>query len=80
MDLNYTDAEIAFRDEVRAFLKANLPERLVDRSKHGQSLTKADFEEWHAILNAQGWLASNWPKEFGGTAWNAIERHIFEDE
>ncbi len=80
MDLNYTDAEIAFRDEVRAFLKAKLPERLVDRSKQGQSLTKADFEEWHAILNAQGWLASNWPKEFGGTAWNAIERHIFEDE
>ena len=80
MDLNYTEAELTFRDEVRAFIKAKLPNHLVDRSKQGKSLTKEDFEEWHAILNAQGWLAPNWPKEFGGKAWNAVERHIFEDE
>jgi len=80
MDLNYTQEELAFRDEVRAFLKAKLPARLVDRSKQGDSLSKQDLEDWHAILNEQGWLAGNWPKEFGGTGWNAVERHIFEDE
>ncbi|MGH1467146.1 MAG: acyl-CoA dehydrogenase family protein [Cognatishimia sp.] len=80
MDLNYTEEELAFRDEVYGFLKANLPARLSDKVKRGQTLTKADHEEWHAILNKRGWLAGNWPREFGGAGWNAVQRHIFEDE
>ena len=80
MDLNYTDEQKAFRDEVRSFLAEKLPSRLSDKVKRGQTLTKADHEEWHAILNEKGWLAGNWPKKFGGAGWNAVERHIFEDE
>ncbi len=38
------------------------------------------MEEWHAALNARGWLAGNWPKEYGGTGWNAVQRYIFEEE
>ena len=38
------------------------------------------MERWHAILNAQGWLVPNWPKKFGGAEWNAVQRHIFEEE
>ena len=34
----------------------------------------------HAILNEQGWLAPNWPREYGGAEWNAVQRHIFEEE
>ena len=80
MDLNYTEEQRVFRDEVHSFLKANLPARLSDKVKQGQTLTKQDHEEWHAILNEQGWLAGNWPREFGGAGWNAVQRHIFEDE
>ena len=32
------------------------------------------------ILNDKGWLATHWPTEYGGTGWNAIEKHIFEEE
>jgi len=80
MDLNYTDEQKAFRDEVRAFLDAKLPKRLSDKVAGGKRLTKADYEEWHAILNAQGWLGVTWPEEHGGTGWDAVERHIFEEE
>ena len=80
MDLTFTEAEEAFRDEVRAFLKEKLPARLSDKVRRGQRLMKEDFEEWHAILHARGWLAGNWPKEFGGCGWTAVERHIFEEE
>ncbi|WP_281824820.1 acyl-CoA dehydrogenase family protein [Jannaschia rubra] len=80
MNLDYTDEQKAFRDEVRAFLDEKLPARLVEKGRAGRAFDKADHEEWHAILNERGWLAGNWPVEFGGTGWDAIQRHIFEDE
>lgn len=80
MDLNYSPEEIAFRDEVRAFLRDDLPKELSDKVRSGAELGKADIERWHAILNARGWLAQNWPKDFGGAQWNAVQRHIFEEE
>ncbi|MGR3545773.1 MAG: acyl-CoA dehydrogenase family protein, partial [Roseovarius sp.] len=80
MDLSYTDEEHAFREEVRQFLAEKLPSELSEKVRRGQELTKDDHERWHAILNEQGWLATNWPKEFGGAAWNAVQRHIFEEE
>ncbi|UWR33076.1 acyl-CoA dehydrogenase family protein [Sulfitobacter sp. W027] len=80
MDLSYTDEERAFREEVRQFLAEKLPKELSEKVRRGRELTKDDHERWHAILNDQGWLATNWPKEFGGAAWNAVQRHIFEEE
>ncbi|CAN0590001.1 unnamed protein product, partial [Ectocarpus sp. 12 AP-2014] len=69
-----------FRDEVRAFLADHLPTEISDKVKRGTELSKADMERWHAILNERGWLAPNWPKEYGGCEWNAVEKHIFEEE
>ena len=80
MDLSYSAAEIAFRDEVRAFLKAELPEDLARRTRNGGTIGKAHTERWHAILDARGWLANSWPREFGGCAWGPVKRHIFEEE
>ncbi|KIN70514.1 Acyl-CoA dehydrogenase family protein [Sulfitobacter noctilucae] len=82
MDLSYTDEEKAFRDEVRTFLDEKLPKDLADKvaGNDGDDLTKDDMERWHAILNEQGWLVPNWPKEFGGAEWNAVQRHIWEEE
>ncbi|SLN23637.1 Glutaryl-CoA dehydrogenase [Roseivivax jejudonensis] len=80
MDLAYTDDQKAFRDEVRSFLDEKLPKRLSDKVASGKRLTKADYEEWHAILHDKGWLGVTWPKEHGGTGWDAVERHIFEME
>src|SRR5690606_14249638 len=71
--------EQAFREEVRAFL-ATVPRELTDKVRNGIHLSKADHERWHAILNARGWLANHWPKEYGGTGWNAIQKFIFEHE
>ena len=80
MDLNYTDEEKAFRDEVRAFLAEKLPKEISDKIRAGRNIGKEGYEWWHATLNERGWLNFNWPKEFGGAEWNAIQRHIFEEE
>ncbi|MBC8838439.1 acyl-CoA dehydrogenase family protein, partial [Escherichia coli] len=61
MDLNFTPEEEAFRTEVQRFLQAELPERIARQVKGGLHLTRDDMREWHAILNARGWLASHWP-------------------
>ncbi len=80
MNLDYTDEQKAFQGEVRTFLAENLPERLSDAGRGNRALTKADHEEWHAILNEKGWLAGNWPKEHGGAGFDAVQRHILEME
>ncbi|QBX99353.1 pimeloyl-CoA dehydrogenase large subunit [Rhodophyticola sp. CCM32] len=80
MDLRYSPEEQAFEAEVRAFLKTDLPRDLSDKVRRQASLTKADMERWHAILNAKGWLAATWPKDHGGCDWSAVQQHIFEEE
>ncbi len=80
MDLSYSPDELAFRDEMRAFLRDELPKDIADKVRMGRELTKDDMERWHAILNARGWLAQNWPKAFGGAEWSAVQRHIYDVE
>ncbi len=43
-------------------------------------LTKDDLQRWARILGKQGWHGWGWPKQFGGPGWNAIQRHLFEEE
>ena len=80
MDLQFTTEELAFRDEVRGFLKDKLPEDLSHKVKNGLQLTKQDMERWHAILNERGWLANHWPEQHGGPGWSAVQKFIFEHE
>ena len=80
MDLNYTEEESAFQIEVRNFLAEKLPKQMSEKVRLGGDLTKAEMDEWHSILNDKGWLAQNWPKAFGGAEWDAVQRHIYEEE
>jgi alkylation response protein AidB-like acyl-CoA dehydrogenase len=80
MDLSFTPEENAFREEVRTFLRERLPLQLSERVRRGAPLSKADIEEWHAILHSRGWLANHWPEEFGGPGWSVVQRYIFEIE
>lgn len=80
MDLNFTVEEEAFRAEVKSFLKDNLPPRLADKVRTGKRLSKADQEDWHAILNRRGWFATHWPQDLGGTGWTVIQSYIFDTE
>ena len=80
MDLSFTREEEAFRTEVRDFLAAKLPDRLSDKVRDGRHLSKADMEEWHAMLNERGWLANHWPERHGGPGWSAVQKFIFENE
>jgi alkylation response protein AidB-like acyl-CoA dehydrogenase len=80
LDLNYSEADLAFRDEVRAFLEAKLPADLQRKVRKHLRLSKDDSVRWHKILAGQGWVAPGWPVEYGGPGWSPVQRHIFEEE
>jgi alkylation response protein AidB-like acyl-CoA dehydrogenase len=80
MDLNDAPEELAFRDMVRAWLREHLPEELSDRALGYDDYTREDLLRWQRILARQGWVAPSWPREWGGTDWNPVQRYIFEEE
>ncbi len=80
MDLQFTAEELAFREQIRTWVQTHLPTHISDKVKQGLQLTREDQQDWAKILGKQGWLGFNWPKEFGGPGWNAIQKHLFEEE
>jgi pimeloyl-CoA dehydrogenase large subunit len=80
MDLRLTPIELAFRDEVRSFLKNALPEDVRSALVAGQALGREQIVGWQRTLNRQGWAVPHWPVEWGGTGWTAIQEYIWQDE
>ena len=80
MDLRLSPEEIAFRDEVRAFIRNNLPDDIAARLRQGYGARKQDIVRWQRILNEKAWAAYSWPKEWGGPGWSAVQRMIFLEE
>ncbi|MEE9375982.1 MAG: acyl-CoA dehydrogenase family protein [Rhizobiaceae bacterium] len=80
MDLNYTPEEQEFQNEIRCFFNAKLPKQLSLKVKTKKRLAKEDQDQWHKILNDEGYLNAHWPVEFGGKGWNAIQRDMFDVE
>ena len=80
MDLRFTDEEQGFREAVRAFVRDHLPADIREKMLDHRHLQRSDYVRWHRILHAHGWGAPGWPKEWGGTGWNALQRLIFEIE
>jgi alkylation response protein AidB-like acyl-CoA dehydrogenase len=80
MDLDFSPEDLAFRNEVRAFVEETYPARLRDRQHSEAALTKQDYLAWHRTLADKGWIAPNWPKAFGGTDWTPTQKYIFSEE
>ncbi|MEQ8483746.1 MAG: acyl-CoA dehydrogenase family protein [Pseudomonadales bacterium] len=82
MDLRFSDADEAFREEVRAFLD----ERLTPDMREGARRTTTVFADkdlamrWQQILVEQGWAVPAWPEEYGGTSWTVTQKYIFGEE
>lgn len=82
MDLQWSAADLAFRDEVRAFLDEKLTPEL---RRAGRLMTSvyADHDasmEWQRILHERGWAAPAWPMAHGGCDWSLTQHYIFSRE
>lgn len=82
MDYTFSDDDLAFRDEVRAFIGEHFTPEL--RAKAAKSTTgyleKADHVAWQKALYKKGWVAPNWPVDHGGPGWDATRKYIFATE
>ena len=80
MDLAFTPQEQQFRQDVRAWVRAHLPQEIAHKVHNALHLSRDDMQRWAKILGAKGWLGYGWPKEFGGPGWTAVQKHLFEEE
>lgn len=71
-----------FRQTVKDFLKTALTPEL----QRAGELTTSVFSEfnaalaWQKKLHTKGWIAPDWPTEFGGPGWDIQQRYIFQEE
>jgi alkylation response protein AidB-like acyl-CoA dehydrogenase len=80
MDLNLTAEELKFRNEVRAWLTANVPK---DWDKFREEAMEKRFEylrRWQRKLFEAGWAGISWPKAYGGRGASLMEQVIFWQE
>jgi alkylation response protein AidB-like acyl-CoA dehydrogenase len=80
MDLAFTPEEEQFRTDIRTWVSANLPEKISHKVHNALRLTREDQQAWAKILGKKGWLGYGWAAEFGGPGWNAVQKHLFEEE
>jgi len=79
MEISLSDEDLAFQDEVREFLDTHLGEELrrASRLTVGTYTNMEACMRWYRILSKKGWIAPDWPVEYGGTGWTDIQRYIF---
>jgi len=78
MRLQYTERQKQFREEIRSWLAAHVPQTPLPSFD-----TEAGFEahrRWEATLFEGRWSAVTWPKQYGGRGCDLIEWLIFEEE
>lgn len=80
MDLAFTPEEQKFREDVRAWVRENLPKEISNKVHNALRLSREDMQRWAKILGKKGWLGYGWPQQFGGPGWTAVQKHLFEEE
>jgi alkylation response protein AidB-like acyl-CoA dehydrogenase len=77
MDLTFSESEIAFRDELRAWFGEHHPGEEPDGDEDRRYAWRRDFQRQ---LAEGGWAAVHWPREYGGRGASLTESAIFFEE
>jgi alkylation response protein AidB-like acyl-CoA dehydrogenase len=82
MDFNFTPEEDAFRQELRTWLEANLPESYNPQEfDRIDADTRFEFQRaWQKKAHEAGWVGIHWPKEYGGRGASLMEMFIYNQE
>ncbi len=83
MDFSYSTAELGFREEVRAWIKKNVPGDFGSESwpaPNDEDAYRKTCFDWMKKLQGGGWVGIDWPKEYGGRSASPIEGFIWLEE
>lgn len=80
MHLAFTEAEEAFRAEVRAYLEANVRAPIRAAVFEERPLPREWMVEAQQVLNRAGYATPDWPLAWGGREWSAVQRAILAEE
>ena len=72
MDLRYSQEDLEFRKQVRAWFEENLPKKKIESFE--------ERREWHRRLYDAGFIGMGWPKEYGGREARPMEQAIVGEE
>ena len=78
--MQITDLDPAFRQTVREFIAEHLTPELAKAAKLGFGIGRTEGAKWHRIMFDRGWVAPNWPREYGGEALTPAQKHILSEE
>jgi 3-oxocholest-4-en-26-oyl-CoA dehydrogenase alpha subunit len=81
VDFDFSPEQLAFRDEVEAFLDANDDPVVFDVTRENMAQV-ADIPERRAMMGkiaAQGWLGITWPKEWGGQEGDGVYEYLLNE-
>ncbi len=79
MTLAYPDDAMRFAEEVRSFVRAELPAAVREKVLQHRRVEREEQVAWQRRLCERGWACPSWPREHGGPGWDALRRHVYDD-
>lgn len=80
MRVAFSNEELEFQAEVRAFFRDEFPEDIREMQDSGIELPPEQQVRWQQLLHKKGWAGVNWPVEYGGTGWTPVQKYIYAAE
>ncbi len=80
MQLELSEEDRAFRQEMRDFFTTKVSEEIRTAVTEGRELTKDQLVESMRTLNGAGLAVPHWPEEYGGRGWSELQRHLWFEE
>ncbi len=84
MDFTLTPEQQSFRDEVRSWLKKNLPKDWTSRVQAASDVPREEaydfLRQWQRKMYEAGFVGLTWPKESGGRGLTFMEEMILQEE
>ena len=80
MDFRDSPEEAGFREEVRVWFEANLPDELKGHQGGAARFDGDDVRAWSRTLYDGGWVGIAWPEEFGGRGLSPRFQAIYLEE
>ncbi|MEY2926079.1 MAG: hypothetical protein RL367_556, partial [Pseudomonadota bacterium] len=78
MNFTFDPADAVFREDIRRWVRANLPADIKAVSHRSFHLGGPMMSRWTALLGTRGWAAPGWPVALGGQGWTIMQQFIFE--